>query len=444
MPCTDASRVCRRWRRGLRGARRAGAGGGGGRGGVPGASAAALSDSREAALIRRWSTWTVPWCLPAGARCPSSRAWTPRPMGVSAKGVLALRAVRCHAVPCCRSCLRAVTSGVLQQLSECKTSYLVKLIANQLVMAPSGDAADGRYELIVVSPRSYFLYTPLLPSAAAGTVQVRSGRRVDSSTWAWCAGGCAQRVASPARQRRQLDKQNLLRFAAGPSVDTGAPSICPPLSVPPPPPGAKHHGARPEPAQRLGEPGQSSAGSWQRCVRRLGRLHTSGLITTPCSSPRLGFAAGNLLPGGGHHHRPRAPRADLRRGKVRRVPVATACCSLLLAVAALRCRPAPWKSASCAGASPLPASLLLLRCWPSTCRVCRAPCAPCWGRTRGASAWAERPAPVNTRTDGICECMAVKLPSAPLQVRRVHHPGAGGGQVRGQGRDGVRRQAEHV
>lgn len=33
-------------------------------------------------------------------------------------------------------------------------------------------AADGRYDLTVVSPRSFFLYTPLLPSAAAGSVQV--------------------------------------------------------------------------------------------------------------------------------------------------------------------------------------------------------------------------------------------------------------------------------
>ena len=28
--------------------------------------------------------------------------------------------------------------------------------------------------MVVVSPRSYFLYTPLLPSAAAGTVQEKS------------------------------------------------------------------------------------------------------------------------------------------------------------------------------------------------------------------------------------------------------------------------------
>lgn len=33
-------------------------------------------------------------------------------------------------------------------------------------------AAEGKYELTVVSPRTFFLYTPLLPSAAAGSVQV--------------------------------------------------------------------------------------------------------------------------------------------------------------------------------------------------------------------------------------------------------------------------------
>lgn len=33
---------------------------------------------------------------------------------------------------------------------------------------------DGQYEVVVVSPRSYFLYTPLLPGAAAGSVQERS------------------------------------------------------------------------------------------------------------------------------------------------------------------------------------------------------------------------------------------------------------------------------
>lgn len=39
---------------------------------------------------------------------------------------------------------------------------------------PKTYGPDGRYELVVVSPRSYFLYTPLLPSAAAGSVQERS------------------------------------------------------------------------------------------------------------------------------------------------------------------------------------------------------------------------------------------------------------------------------
>jgi hypothetical protein len=39
---------------------------------------------------------------------------------------------------------------------------------------PLPAAADGQYELVVVSPRSYFLYTPLLPGAAAGSVQERS------------------------------------------------------------------------------------------------------------------------------------------------------------------------------------------------------------------------------------------------------------------------------
>ncbi|EFN54551.1 hypothetical protein CHLNCDRAFT_58189 [Chlorella variabilis] len=33
---------------------------------------------------------------------------------------------------------------------------------------------NGQYEVVVVSPRSYFLYTPLLPGAAAGSVQERS------------------------------------------------------------------------------------------------------------------------------------------------------------------------------------------------------------------------------------------------------------------------------
>lgn len=39
---------------------------------------------------------------------------------------------------------------------------------------PKTYGPEGRYEVTVVSPRSYFLYTPLLPSAAAGTVQERS------------------------------------------------------------------------------------------------------------------------------------------------------------------------------------------------------------------------------------------------------------------------------
>ena len=42
----------------------------------------------------------------------------------------------------------------------------------QLYAPPRAD--DGQYELVVVSPRSYFLYTPLLPSAAAGSVSERS------------------------------------------------------------------------------------------------------------------------------------------------------------------------------------------------------------------------------------------------------------------------------
>ena len=35
-------------------------------------------------------------------------------------------------------------------------------------------AAAGPYDLTLVSPRNYFLYTPLLPSAATGTVEPRS------------------------------------------------------------------------------------------------------------------------------------------------------------------------------------------------------------------------------------------------------------------------------
>eukprot|EP00887_Chlorella_sp_A99_P003956 scaffold11.g3956.t1 len=35
-------------------------------------------------------------------------------------------------------------------------------------------AADGAYELVVISPRNYFAYTPLIPAAAAGAVEGRS------------------------------------------------------------------------------------------------------------------------------------------------------------------------------------------------------------------------------------------------------------------------------
>ena len=35
-------------------------------------------------------------------------------------------------------------------------------------------AAAGPYDVTLVSPRNYFLYTPLLPSAATGTVEPRS------------------------------------------------------------------------------------------------------------------------------------------------------------------------------------------------------------------------------------------------------------------------------
>lgn len=35
-------------------------------------------------------------------------------------------------------------------------------------------AAAGAYDVTLVSPRNYFLYTPLLPSAATGTVEPRS------------------------------------------------------------------------------------------------------------------------------------------------------------------------------------------------------------------------------------------------------------------------------
>ena len=35
-------------------------------------------------------------------------------------------------------------------------------------------AADGQYDVTLVSPRNYFLYTPLLPSSATGAVEPRS------------------------------------------------------------------------------------------------------------------------------------------------------------------------------------------------------------------------------------------------------------------------------
>eukprot|EP00887_Chlorella_sp_A99_P003955 scaffold11.g3955.t1 len=38
----------------------------------------------------------------------------------------------------------------------------------------SGGRADGPYELVVISPRNYFAYTPLIPAAAAGTIEERS------------------------------------------------------------------------------------------------------------------------------------------------------------------------------------------------------------------------------------------------------------------------------
>lgn len=39
---------------------------------------------------------------------------------------------------------------------------------------PACPAAAGPYDVTMVSPRNYFLYTPLLPSAATGTVEPRS------------------------------------------------------------------------------------------------------------------------------------------------------------------------------------------------------------------------------------------------------------------------------
>eukprot|EP00887_Chlorella_sp_A99_P004630 scaffold4.g4630.t1 len=40
--------------------------------------------------------------------------------------------------------------------------------------APEAFGPDGPYELVVVSPRNYFCYTPLLPAAAAGAIEERS------------------------------------------------------------------------------------------------------------------------------------------------------------------------------------------------------------------------------------------------------------------------------
>lgn len=39
---------------------------------------------------------------------------------------------------------------------------------------PKEFGPDGQYELTIISPRNYFLYTPLLPSAVSGTVEERS------------------------------------------------------------------------------------------------------------------------------------------------------------------------------------------------------------------------------------------------------------------------------
>ena len=33
---------------------------------------------------------------------------------------------------------------------------------------------SAQYELIIISPRNYFLYTPLLPAVATGTMEERS------------------------------------------------------------------------------------------------------------------------------------------------------------------------------------------------------------------------------------------------------------------------------
>ena len=37
-----------------------------------------------------------------------------------------------------------------------------------------GCAGDGWYDVTIVSPRNFFVYTPLLPSAATGAVELRS------------------------------------------------------------------------------------------------------------------------------------------------------------------------------------------------------------------------------------------------------------------------------
>ena len=52
-------------------------------------------------------------------------------------------------------------------LNSTSTAYSQK-------MATCYTAADGPYDVTMVSPRNYFLYTPLLPSAATGTVEPRS------------------------------------------------------------------------------------------------------------------------------------------------------------------------------------------------------------------------------------------------------------------------------
>lgn len=58
------------------------------------------------------------------------------------------------------------------QLPSAQHAGFVVLPLSRFACRSSTAAADGRYELTVVSPRSFFLYTPLLPSAAAGSVQV--------------------------------------------------------------------------------------------------------------------------------------------------------------------------------------------------------------------------------------------------------------------------------